>query len=136
MMAYSGEGEWDFRGADTKEYTHCFHIYPAMMIPQVARGLIDLYGKEGGILFDPYCGTGTSLVEARLAGMDGFGTDINPTARMIAFAKTTDYNLKRLTDATEKILSYLEENLDSISDYSGFSEPENVTWEQLEKWFL
>nr|AIF16437.1 adenine-specific DNA methylase [uncultured marine group II/III euryarchaeote KM3_74_C08] len=135
MMPYSGKGDWDFRSADTKEYTHCFHIYPAMMIPQVARGLVDLYGNEGGILFDPYCGTGTSLVEARLAGMDGIGTDINPTARMIAFAKTTDYNLKRLTGATEKVLSYLEENLDSISDYSGFREPENVTWEQLEKWF-
>ena len=135
MMPYSGMGDWDFRSADTKEYTHCFHIYPAMMIPQVARGLINLYGKEGGILFDPYCGTGTSMVEARLAGMNGIGTDINPTARMISFAKTTDYNLKRLTVATEKVLSDLEENLASISDYSGFSEPENVTWENLEKWF-
>ena len=135
MMNPSGTGEWDFRGANTKEYTHCFHIYPAMMIPQVARGLIDLYGKEGGLLFDPYCGTGTSLVEARLAGMDAIGTDINPTARMISFSKTTDYNLKRLKAETEKVLSYLEENLDSISDYSGFNEPENVTWKQLEKWF-
>lgn len=135
MMPYSGKGDWDFRSADTKEYTHCFHIYPAMMIPQIARGLVDLYGKKGGILFDPYCGTGTSLVEARLAGMDGIGTDINPTARLISLAKTIDYNLNRLTRVTEKVLSGLEDKIDSISDYSGYSEPEKVSWKQLEKWF-
>ena len=37
-----------------------------MMIPQVARRLIDKYGKKSKLLFDPYCGTGTSLVEANL----------------------------------------------------------------------
>ncbi|NPV11823.1 MAG: hypothetical protein HPY57_08545 [Ignavibacteria bacterium] len=24
------DDSWDFRGANTKEYTHCFHIYPAI----------------------------------------------------------------------------------------------------------
>ena len=67
MEKYSEQGEWDFRGENTKQYTHCFHIYPAMMIPQIARELISRFGKEGGVLFDPYCGTGTSLVEARIA---------------------------------------------------------------------
>ena len=36
---YTESGEWDFRDANTKEYTHSFHIYPAMMIPQIAREL-------------------------------------------------------------------------------------------------
>ena len=31
---------WDFRTADTKEFTHCFHTYPAMMIPQIVRRLL------------------------------------------------------------------------------------------------
>jgi DNA modification methylase len=57
---------WDFRKSNTKEFTHCFHQYPAMMIPQVARRIIDNYGHKSKILFDPYCGTGTSLVEANL----------------------------------------------------------------------
>ena len=87
---------WDFRGADTKQFTHCFHIYPAMMIPQIARELILRYGVDGGLLFDPYCGTGTSLVESRLAGMNAIGTDINPTARMIAKSKILDYDLETL----------------------------------------
>lgn len=80
---------WDFRTANTKEYTHCFHNYPAMMIPQIANKLITLYGKTAKTLFDPYCGTGTSLVEANLKGINAYGTDLNPLARLIAEAKTT-----------------------------------------------
>jgi hypothetical protein len=53
---YTESGEWDFRDANTKEYTHSFHIYPAMMIPQIARELIQRYGNSGDLLFDPYCG--------------------------------------------------------------------------------
>jgi hypothetical protein len=37
---------WDFRKANTKEFTHCFHPYPAMMIPQVARRIISSYGSK------------------------------------------------------------------------------------------
>ncbi len=87
---------WDFRKANTKEYTHCFHSYPAMMIPQVARRIIENFGKKSEILFDPYCGTGTSLVEANLNGINAIGTDINPLARMIAMAKTTKIDIQVL----------------------------------------
>ena len=89
---YVDEGEWDFRGSNTKEYTHCFHIYPAMMIPQIARKLIELYGQNASLLFDPYCGTGTSLVEGRLAGLNVVGTDLNPTARFISKSKIENYD--------------------------------------------
>lgn len=58
---------WDFEDANTKILTHCFHSYPAMMIPQVAARLIEKYGRNANLLFDPYCGTGTSLVEAKPA---------------------------------------------------------------------
>lgn len=87
---------WDFRNANTKENTHCYHSYPAMMIPQIANRLIHLYGKNAKTLFDPYCGTGTSLVEASLKGIDGIGTDLNPMARLIAEAKTTSIDLQML----------------------------------------
>lgn len=87
---------WDFRKANTKEYTHCFHTYPAMMIPQVARRIIDRFGKKAKLLFDPYCGTGTSLVEANLNGINAIGTDINPLAQLIAKSKTTKIDLQVL----------------------------------------
>ena len=135
LADYAEKGAWDFRGSDTKQYTHCFHIYPAMMIPQIARELIERYGKDGGLLFDPYCGTGTSLVEARIAGMNALGTDLNPTARMISLAKTRDYNVKNLSKSINQYINSVAERISDIFDYSNFEEPEFVTWKRLEDWY-
>ena len=82
------DDSWDFRTADTKADTHCYHSYPAMMIPQIAARLIAEYGKRAKTLFDPYCGTGTSLVEANIKSINAYGTDLNPLARLIAETKT------------------------------------------------
>ncbi len=87
---------WDFREANTKILTHCFHSYPAMMIPQVAGRLIEKYGKKAKLLFDPFCGTGTSLVEAIIRNINAIGTDLNPLARLIAKAKTTPIKIQTL----------------------------------------
>ena len=94
---------WDYQTADTKEYTHCFHTYPAMMIPQIARKLLNQYGVEGEWLLDPYCGTGTSLVEASLFGMPSVGCDINPLVRLIATAKLTPIPLNTLDSELKKL---------------------------------
>ena len=85
----SPPSDWTFSGASTRELTHCFHDYPARMIPQIAGKLIDIYGMDAQVLFDPYCGTGTSLVEGMIRGINVVGTDLNPLARLIAKAKTT-----------------------------------------------
>jgi len=87
---------WDFRRANTKEFTHCFHSYPAMMIPQVARRILEKYAGKSKVLFDPYCGSGTSLVEANLKGINAVGTDINPLARLISKSKTTKIDVQVL----------------------------------------
>ena len=100
MQPYLAEAEedWDYRTADTKQLTHGIHPYPAMMIPQVARRLIADYGRKGGLLFDPYCGSGTTLLEGMLAGMTSVGTDLNPLARLIARVKTRPLNIGALDD--------------------------------------
>lgn len=95
-MSYTREidDRWTFRNADTKEYTHGYHVYPAMMIPQIARSLIEEYAPKGGIktILDPYMGSGTTLVEAAVKGINSIGTDLNPLARMMSKVKTTHYD--------------------------------------------
>jgi site-specific DNA-methyltransferase (cytosine-N4-specific) len=94
-MKYNDDS-WDFRQENTKTVTHCYHNYPAMMIPQVAERILAKYGANSHLLFDPYCGTGTSLVEANLKGIDAIGTDLNPLARLIAITKTAHINVQIL----------------------------------------
>lgn len=123
------DDRWSFRTANTKEYTHCYHTYPAMMIPQVARTLIEEYkpSNKFEMLFDPYMGSGTSLVEASLIGINSVGTDLNPLARMMGKVKTTHYSeseiLKIFRDIQADLIFYDEHkvedrNFDRISNYS------------------
>ena len=98
--------DWDYRTANTKEFTHGIHPYPAMMIPQVARRLIQSYGQDADTLFDPYCGTGTTLLEGMLANLKSTGTDLNPLARLIAKTKTDPIDVEQLNGAIEDFIGF------------------------------
>lgn len=52
-----------------------------MLPPQLARTLVTLatQGKSPHTLLDPFCGTGTVLLEARTRGFSVVGSDVNPT---------------------------------------------------------
>ena len=122
---------WDFRKENTKSLTHGFHPYPAMMIPQIAKRLIEKYGK-GGYLLDPYCGTGTSLVEAQVAGMKSYGIDINPLARLISKVKTTPIESKLLIENLEKIEHIIRTNRNENNDSKTAPRPEYFN---IDFWF-
>ena len=96
-------GIWDFAGKTTEDLTHHLHNYPARLNPNVARRLIKLYGKNAQNLLDRFCGSGTTLVEGRVAGLDVFGFDINPSARLISKVKSSDFDLETLDGLCERL---------------------------------
>lgn len=124
------DDRWSFRDADTKQYTHCYHTYPAMMIPQVARALIEEYKPEGklNLIFDPYMGSGTTLVEACLAGVDSVGTDLNPLARLMGKVKSTHYDEQKLKYELSAIQSDLIFYNDSLVKDRNFERISNYTF--------
>lgn len=98
------EDFWDFRNENTKELSHGYHSYPAMMIPQVARNLMRIIlNSQPNIksVFDPFMGSGTTLVEGILHGLDSFGTDVNPLARLLGKVKTTPLDPNDLSVVAE-----------------------------------
>lgn len=99
---------WDYRGENTKTYTHGIHTYPAMFIPQVARRLLETYSKEGDTICDIFCGSGTALVEGRILGRNAYGIDLNPLAIFLAKAKTTTTNPQKLTQEYIALLGRVE----------------------------
>jgi site-specific DNA-methyltransferase (cytosine-N4-specific) len=81
---------WDFADARTGDGPHGIHPYPAKFIPQIPRHLIELfYPRDGSAVLDPFCGSGTTLVEAMSADIDSVGIDLNPIATLISKVKTT-----------------------------------------------
>ena len=97
--------EWDFRTYQTKTYTHGFHNYPAMFIPQVARKLILAFSEENSLVCDIFCGSGTTLVESSLLNRNSVGIELNPLAVLIARVKTTPIDPKILTIKLKAILN-------------------------------
>jgi DNA modification methylase len=69
-------------------HVHGFHPYPARLHPATAARLIAGLSTPGARVLDPFCGSGTVLVEARLAGRRAIGIDANPLAIELAWLKT------------------------------------------------
>ncbi len=68
----------------TRRHVHGFHPYPARLHPDTANRLIEGLSKEGEVVLDPFCGSGTVLVEARSLGRRGVGVDANPLSVALA----------------------------------------------------
>ena len=81
--------DWNFADAQTGYLTHSLHPYPAKFIPQIPNALIQELSSVGDTVLDPFCGSGTTLVEALLLKRHAIGVDANPLACLIARAKTT-----------------------------------------------
>ena len=71
----------------TMAHVHGFHTYPARLHPETASRLVERFSPEAGRVLDPFCGSGTVLVEARQLGRQAFGIDANPLAVELATLK-------------------------------------------------
>lgn len=71
-----------------RSHVHGFHTYPARLHPDTAARLVRAFAPPGGRVLDPFCGSGTVLVEALAAGRRPLGVDLNPLAVRLARAKT------------------------------------------------
>ena len=74
-------------GDEGRDLTHGFHAYPARMHPAIPRAILRDLGHARDI-FDPFMGSGTTLIEAALAGRASAGGDINPLAVSLTRLKT------------------------------------------------
>ena len=69
--------------------THWIYPYKGKFHPQMIRALLNIIKiKQGETLLDPFVGSGTSILEAQLLGINGIGIDISPLCILISKVKT------------------------------------------------
>ena len=91
--------------------THHLHPYPAKLIPHIPNFFLSVnrLSEPDDRVLDPFCGSGTVLLEAILKGRVAFGADSNPLARLVARVKTTPPDSSRLSHATRRLFQRIRD---------------------------
>lgn len=89
-----------------ERYTHLIHSYPAKLLANIPYFFFatDTLCPTNGTVLDPFCGTGTVLLEAALSGRNALGADANPLAELITKGKTVYIPGGKLLETLEDIL--------------------------------
>lgn len=109
-----------FKEAETTKHVHRLHPYKGKFIPQLVEYFLDghtdnfkteVYFNKGDIILDPFCGSGTTLVQCNELGMHAIGIDISEFNSLISNAKITKYDLidvnKEINRITKALKSFL-----------------------------
>lgn len=79
---------WNFPGSSTSEKTvHSLHWFPGNFIPQIPSYLIQILSQKGDRVLDPFCGAGTTGVEAVRLGRNSWQSDVNRASIQVAQGK-------------------------------------------------
>jgi hypothetical protein len=104
--------------------THSIHPYHAKYIPEIPRNFIQKYSKIGDRILDPFCGSGTTLLEAQLLNRKSVGVDLSFLASKISKAKTTAINPLLIMQTQIDLL----EKFKSLEEYDSFDFPDKYIW--------
>lgn len=121
---------------DPKYVTHGLHPYKGKFYPQLAKGLINICGiADGSFILDPFCGSGTTLLEGYLNGHRAIGCDMNPLAAKIAKAEVGILEVN--PDVFRETVGTLLEKIkyakwDYVTEPNGFNES---CIEEIRRWF-
>ncbi|MFN7088291.1 MAG: DNA methyltransferase, partial [Candidatus Paceibacteria bacterium] len=100
------------REKDTTKHVHRLHPYKGKFIPQLVQYFIDdhtddfkkeVYFQPGDIILDPFCGSGTTLVQAHEMSMHSIGIDISHFNCMITETKLLSYDFALLENEIKKM---------------------------------
>ena len=98
--------------------THSLFPYPARTTPSIPREAISKLSPPGGIVLDPFCGGGTTLVEALAQGRQAVGSDLNPVAVYVSRVKTTRIDPGKLDELVGYLAAELTNGYDPDSTNS------------------
>ena len=117
--------------SNPNDYTHGYFKYPCKFIPEIPRWAISKYSKgiTNPVIYDPFSGSGTTLLEATLRNYQSYGSEIDQTAQLITKVKSTTLSIHQL-NSLDDIFNTLIECINSDDSVANIAEISNI-----EHWF-
>jgi len=108
------------------KHVHSLHPYLGKFIPQLVEVFLERYFSPSACIYDPFIGSGTTLVEANVFGADAVGCDISAFNCLLAEVKTSRYSLGELEFALRGALEDARQHIECDS-------PDATPW--LSRWY-
>jgi DNA modification methylase len=105
---------------NTTYLTHSIHKHPAIFIPHIPSYIIRQFTTEQNeegerpLVLDPFSGSGTTGLEAKINGRDYLGIEINPLSRLVSEVATAPIPPSSLENAEEEYLRLLEQTEERV----------------------
>lgn len=104
------------RPSRDRGYTRTYYSYPAKFLSYLPRELTKKFSVKDDVIYDAYCGGGTTGLEAMLLERKSVGYDINPFAILIAKVKTRRLDLEKLRKAKHRVVDLKQKETRQVFD--------------------
>ncbi len=109
-----------YKEYETTKHVHRLHPYKGKFIPQLVEYFLDghtdafkksVFFQKGDIILDPFCGSGTTLVQANELGMHAIGVDVSAFNGLISNLKVGSHDLSEIQATLKELTQKLEQFL-------------------------
>jgi DNA methylase len=97
------------------ELLHRFHPYCARFPSELVEDALEKYSNPGDSIFDPFCGSGTTVVASLVKGRKVVGIDVDPLAVMISEVKCTPFAPERYAEWRARFAARLARDFGRLS---------------------
>ncbi len=108
----------EYKESETTKHVHRLHPYKGKFIPQLVEYFLDqhtdnfkkeVFFSEGDIILDPFCGSGTTLVQASELNLHTIGIDVSAFNAFISNIKVGKYDVNDIRNTADRITKKLKE---------------------------
>ena len=134
--------ERDLPERERTKHVHRLHPYLGKFIPQLVEIFLRKFFTPGQTVLDPFCGSGTTLIQANELGINSVGFDISAFNVLLCEAKTQKYEVRKLRaevlDILEKVRFATQTKTNQLSLWAENTQPpltDKTDSEYLSMWF-